>query len=186
MTFSFSPKNNNNKRNKWNIKYTCTANTIYYKVYLLISMIINPGGVSSFNAFSMNELLNNFHYYCVIPEHIHTPSTPRKTLWFAPPRFSFPGRFLMTPLPPGISRIFKWGLLTTLGQTCQPPKGKNLEILNLKLGKVVRSGEKRQDVSITERHGGTFSRDYGETKSGFMLSWNSKHLLHCRWYAHIC
>ena len=48
----------------------------------------------------------------------------------------------MTPLPPGISRIFKWGLLTTLGQTCQPPKGKNLEILNLKLGKVVRTGEK--------------------------------------------
>ena len=163
MTFSFSPKNNNNKRNKWNIQYTCTANTIYYKVYLLISMIINPGEVSSFKAFSTNEPLTNFHYYCVIPENIHTPSTPRKTLWFAPPPpgFSFPGRFLMTPLPPGISRIFKWGLVTTLGQTCQPPKGKNLEILNLKLGKVVRSGEKRRDVSITEWHGGTFSRDYG-------------------------
>ena len=161
MTFSFSPKNNNNKTNKWNIKYTCTASTIYYKVYLLISMIINPGGVSSFNAFSTNELLNNFHYYCVIPENIHTPSTPRKTLWFAPRRIFLSREIFDDPAPPGISRIFKWGLVTTLGQTCQPPKGKNLEILNLKPGKVVRTGEKWRDVSFTEWHGGTFSRDYG-------------------------
>ena len=49
------------------------ANTIYYKVYLLISVIIKSGGVSSFNAFSTNELKNNFHHYCVIPENILTP-----------------------------------------------------------------------------------------------------------------
>ena len=163
MTFSFSPKNNNNKTNKWNIKYTCTANTIFYKVYLLISMIINPGGVSSFNEFSTNELLTNFHYYCVIPENIHTPPPPiHGRLFDLHPRRIFLSREIFDdPLPPGISRIFKWGLLTTLGQTCQPPKGKNLEILNLKLGKVVRTGQKWRDVSFTEWHGGTFSRDYG-------------------------
>ena len=31
-------------------------------------------------------------------------------------------------------------------QTCQPPRGKNLEILDLELEKVVRGGKKSQDV----------------------------------------
>ena len=37
---------------------------------------------------------------------------PRKTLWFAPPQdFPFQGGLWWPPLPPGISRIFKQGLL---------------------------------------------------------------------------
>ena len=49
-------------------------------------MIINPGGVSSFNVFSTNELLTNFHYYCVIPENIHTPRPHRRLFDLHPPR----------------------------------------------------------------------------------------------------
>ena len=140
MTFSFSPKNNNNKRNKWNIKYTCTANTIYYKVYLLISMMINPGGVSSFNAFSTNELLTNFHYYCVIPENIHTPSTPRKTLWFAPPQdFPLQGDFWWPPSPQEFPEFLNGDFLPT-----------SVRLANLRKAKILRfwtwSWEKYSEV----------------------------------------
>ena len=130
MTFSFSPKNNNNKTNKWNIKYTCTANTIYYKVYLLISMIINPGGVSSFNEFSTNELLTNFHYYCVIPENIHTHPPPQPmedSLICTPAGFSFPGRFLMTPSPQEFPEFLNGDFL--------PPSDR---LANLRKAKILR------------------------------------------------
>lgn len=118
MTFSFSPKNNNNKRNKWNIKYTCTANTIYYKVYLLISMMINPGGVSSFNAFSTNELLTNFHYYCVIPENIHTPPPPPMIFQIRPPphqNFHCRGVLYNPPLSLEFSIFFQWPKFAVFG-----------------------------------------------------------------------
>ena len=112
------------KENKWNIQYTCTANTIYYKVYLLISMIINPGGVSSFNALSTNELLTNFHYYCVIPENIHTPSTPRKTLWFF---FPFQGDFWWPPSPQEFPEFLNGDFL--------PPSDR---LANLRKAKILR------------------------------------------------
>ena len=121
-------KTTTTKENKWNIQYTCTANTIYYKVYLLISMIINPGGVSSFNALSTNEPLTNFHYYCVIPENIHTPSTPRKTLWFAPAPEDFPfqGDFLWPPSPQEFPEFLNGDLLPPLDRLANLRKAKIL------------------------------------------------------------
>ena len=42
----------------------------------------------------------------------------------------------MQNIPKNVQFIWK----QTTSQTCQPPKGKKCEILNLELGKVVRNG----------------------------------------------
>ena len=73
---------------------------IYYKVYLLISMIINPGGVSSFNALSTNEPLTFSLLLCNSRKYPYPLHPTEDSLICTPPPRIFLSREIFDDPPP--------------------------------------------------------------------------------------